>query len=136
MRKILLFTFFIVLFSLNYAQPSGTRGASNSQMVLSLDHKEYDFGNIKEGTKIAHSFTLTNNGSSEVYILDVETGCNCTSSDYPFDAIAPGEKAVINVVFDSAGKVGTQLKKILIVTDKGNLSCKLFGTVFPKNKNY
>ncbi len=136
MRSLLTFTFCIMLFLVNYAQSSGARGASYPKSALSLDHKEYDFGNIKEGTKVAHTFTLINNGYSDIYIMDVETGCNCTSSDYPLDAVAPGQKAVINVVFDSAGKVGTQLKKILIRTDKGDLSCKMFGTVFPKNKDY
>ena len=136
MRNSIIFSFFLMMCLSVLAQGSGTRGVSTPDATVSIQDKEYDFGNITEGTKVSHTFYLTNLGSTDIYIMDIETGCNCTASDYTLDAVKKGEKTPIHVVFDSDTKVGTQLKKIIVKTDKGSITCKMYGTVFPKNKNY
>lgn len=101
-----------------------------------MDHEEYDFGNVPEGTKVVHTFTLKNNGSEDLYIQDVDAGCNCTTTDYTFEAIAPGGSTPIKVTFDSNTKVGTQMKNVIISTNNGTKKVRLKGTVFPKDRNY
>ncbi len=135
--KILTLIFLLFVASSFVRGQTSTRGEGDTHTpTFYLDHVEYDFGNITEGVKVKHIFSLTNKGYDEIYIMDIETGCNCTASDYSLEPIAKGEKTNIVVEFDSDGKVGAQLKEIVIKTDKGDLVCKMFGTVFPKNKDY
>lgn len=121
--------------------PSPDKPSSNAMPTAKganpvMDHEEYDFGNVPEGTKVVHVFHLKNTGSEDLYIQDVDAGCNCTTTDYTFEPIAPGSSTPIKVTFDSNTKVGTQLKNVVISTNNGTKKVKLRGTVFPKDRNY
>lgn len=111
-------------------------GPKVSGMAAVMNHEEYDFGNIKEGAKVKHTFVLKNIGTQDLFIQDVDAGCSCTTADYSFEAIRPGGSTPIEVTFNSDTKVGTQLKKISIATNAGTKVVKMTGTVFPKDKKY
>lgn len=121
--------------------PSPEKSSSNAMPTAKgaipvMDHEEYDFGNVPEGTKVVHVFHLKNTGSEDLYIQDVDAGCNCTTTDYTFEPIGPGSSTPIKVTFDSNTKVGTQLKNVVISTNNGTKKVRLRGTVFPKDRNY
>lgn len=121
--------------------PSANTPASNAIQTTKgpipvMDQEEYDFGNISEGTKVVHVFQLKNTGGEDLYIQDVDAGCNCTTTDYTFEPIKPGASTPIKVTFDSNTKVGTQLKNVVISTNNGIKKVRLRGTVFPKDRNY
>lgn len=97
---------------------------------------EYDFGTVTEGAKVTHRFMLKNAGTEELYIMDVDAGCNCTATSYSFEPIKPGSSTPIDVVFDTNTKIGTQLKNVVISTNNGVKKARLKGTVMPKNKDY
>ena len=85
--------------------------------VASFEPTTFDFGEMNQGDKKTHTFTLTNNGKSELIIRRVRSSCGCTAVAPSKSVIAPGETAPIKVTFDSRGKRGRQSKSITVITN-------------------
>lgn len=82
--------------------------------VMTFTEMEHDFGNIKPGAVVEHTFTFKNTGKSPLVILNATSTCGCTVPDWPKEPIAPGAAGKINVEFDSRGKSGQVSKTITI----------------------
>ena len=78
---------------------------------------EHDFGQVKEGEKVAHTFEVMNTGKTGLLIQNVSPSCGCTTPKYDKKPILPGKKGMIEVVFDTKGRPGKQRKSILVVTN-------------------
>lgn len=85
--------------------------------VAVFEPKTHDFGEMKQGEKKSYTFTLTNEGKSELLIRRVRSSCGCTAVAPSTKVIAPGESAPIKVTFDSRGKRGRQSKSITVITN-------------------
>ena len=85
--------------------------------VANFDPTSSDFGDMKQGDKKSTTFTLTNNGKSDLIIRHVRSSCGCTAVAPSKSVVAPGESAPINVTFDSRGKRGRQSKSITVITN-------------------
>ncbi len=85
--------------------------------VANFSEMTYDFGDMKQGDKKDHTFSLTNNGKSELIIRNIRSSCGCTAVAPSKNVIAPGESAPIKVTFDSRGKRGRQSKSITVITN-------------------
>jgi len=85
--------------------------------VASFDPKTFDFGDMNQGDKKDCTFTLKNDGKSELIIRRVRSSCGCTAVAPSKSVIAPGESAPINVSFNSRGKRGRQSKSITVITN-------------------
>lgn len=84
---------------------------------VSLAEKVFDFGTVKEGTKITHDFKVTNTGKVPLLIQDATSTCGCTVPEINKKPIAPADSDIIHVVFDTKGKVGYQEKPVTIFTN-------------------
>jgi hypothetical protein len=107
--------------------------ASADAAVLTFEKPGYDFGKIKEGTKVHYDFKFKNTGKSPLIISNATATCGCTIPEPPKEPIQPGAEGVIKVVFDSTGKSGMQ-DKVITVTSNGNPSVNdvhLVGVVTP-----
>ncbi|GGG91585.1 hypothetical protein GCM10007415_27750 [Parapedobacter pyrenivorans] len=89
-------------------------GADSAAAVLEVENDSYDFGEVKEGEKVEHEFMFTNTGSSPLIISNVQASCGCTTPEYSKNPIAPGDKGMVKVVFNSAGQVGKQHKVVTV----------------------
>lgn len=87
---------------------------------ITFAEASYDFGDIKQGDKVEHTFTFKNTGTEPLILSNVLTTCGCTASDWPRDPIAPGKEGSITVRFNSAGKMGRQNKVVTIVSNATN----------------
>ena len=85
--------------------------------VAKFSEKNHDFGEMKQGDKMDHTFTLTNDGKSELIIRNVRSSCGCTAVAPAKKVIAPGESAPVKVTFNSRGKRGRQSKSITVITN-------------------
>lgn len=85
--------------------------------VAVFSEASYDFGDMKQGDKKDHTFSLKNNGKSELIIRNVRSSCGCTAVAPSKNVIAPGESAPIKVTFDSRGKRGRQSKTVTVITN-------------------
>jgi len=84
------------------------------QPTLILQQSSYDFGDIKQGEKVSHTFVLSNAGGDLLKISDVKASCGCTAAAPEKNELAPGESTNLVVTFNSAGRMGKQSKTIRI----------------------
>jgi hypothetical protein len=85
--------------------------------VAVFSQTSHDFGDMKQGDKKDYTFSLTNNGQSELIIRNIRSSCGCTAVAPSKNVIAPGESAPIKVTFDSRGKRGRQSKSVTVITN-------------------
>ncbi len=65
----------------------------------------HDFGDLKKGTKVSHTFEFVNDGKMPLTIDFAAGGCDCTKvDDYSKKAVGPGEKGFIKITFDTTEK--------------------------------
>ena len=82
---------------------------------LLMNETEHDFGTIDQGAKVTHVFTFVNDGSAPLVISRINTPCGCTAPSWSKEPIEPGKTGEITVTFNSAGKVGNQIKTLSII---------------------
>lgn len=64
---------------------------------------EIDLGEMTRGETRDTIFTFTNTGTEDL-VIEIASGCECTTLDWTRGSIAPGEQGVIDVHFDSTTK--------------------------------
>jgi len=104
------------------AQPGNNAAAAENQVptgpttTVVYEHTDFDFGTIKEGEKVRHTFKFKNTGSEPLIISNAKGSCGCTVPKWPSEPIAPGASSQIEVEFDSKGKAGNKQTKRVTVT--------------------
>lgn len=109
---------------------------AGSGAVISFKEKSVDFGDIVQGQKVEHTFTLTNSGTEPLIISNVAATCGCTVPSWPKEPIAPGNSAEIKVSFNSTGKMGKQNSVVRIYSNATEPIEKvsLISNVLPKTE--
>lgn len=108
MKKNILFTFFLF---------SSVMFAQLLQPKLVLQQNEFDFGDIKQGDVVTHTFVLSNSGGDLLKISNVQASCGCTAADPEKKELVPGESTNLTVKFNSAGRQGKQTKTVKIFSN-------------------
>ena len=95
-------------------------------------------GSVKFGETVSIPFKFKNTGNHPLFILSAQPGCGCTVTDFPKQAIAPGDEGTITAAFDSnKGHEGEFRKNINVSTNtKGSTSQVLYfmGTIYKEGK--
>ena len=92
--------------------------AQSESATLTFTEKAHEFGTIKQGDVVKHTFKYRNNSEEPIKITNVKPSCGCTVPSFSRDEIKPGETGEIFVKFNSAGKMGKQRKSITVMLDK------------------
>jgi hypothetical protein len=79
--------------------------------------KIFNFGKLAQGEKVDYTFNFKNTGLSDLIIRNVRASCGCTAANTSSNLIKPDESGSIKVIFNSAGKMGTQNKTITLITN-------------------
>lgn len=66
------------------------------------------------------SFAYANRSSQPLAITEVRPSCGCTVADYPDQALKPGQRGELNVVFDYGDRSGLQRHTITVNFDDGS----------------
>lgn len=108
-----------------------TATANENVGVIEFENTVYDFGTVKEGAKVDHSFKFKNTGTAPIILAQVSASCGCTTPDYTKEPILPGKEGEIKVSFDSQGQVGNQQKIVTISSNAENrvTTVQIKGTV-------
>lgn len=88
--------------------------APENAPVISFAETTYDFGTIKQGDVVEHTFKFTNTGKSPLIIESATASCGCTVPESPKEPIAPGNSGEIKVQFNSTGKAGMQSPMVTV----------------------
>lgn len=82
---------------------------------ISFEQMSYDFGTVKDGEMVHHTYKFKNTGDQNLVLINVTGSCGCTvPEDWPQYPIAPGETGEIKVVFNSSGRVGNVVKNVRV----------------------
>lgn len=82
--------------------------------AFKFERLEYDFGQIKEGDKVAYTYKFTNTGEAPLIVQGVQPSCGCTAPDWSKEPIPVGGSGFVKVEFDSNGKQGIQNKVVTV----------------------
>lgn len=90
--------------------------ATAKQAKCMADPNAFDFGKVKQGDILKHTFVLKNTESETITIKEVNTSCSCTSTKFDKKVIAPGEEAPIEIAFDTNGYSGVKKRQLFVHT--------------------
>ncbi len=97
-----------------------------AQGVLRWLDTEHDFGTFNEDLKrVECEMRAVNVGDSAVVIVNVNTTCGCTTSDYTREPIAPGDTAVVRLTYLATGRVGAFEKSAFVFTNTAQRKMRL-----------
>jgi hypothetical protein len=96
---------------------------------LFIDSPIYNFGTIKTGTKVRHSFKILNKSKIPLIIKSATTSCGCTVARIPNKPILFNHEDSIIAVFSSTMLPGMQNKVINIISNSidNNKSVTIIG---------
>ncbi|MFY9152125.1 MAG: DUF1573 domain-containing protein [Prolixibacteraceae bacterium] len=77
----------------------------------------HNFGPLTAGEVVSFTFIFRNEGTKTLIITDIDSGCGCMEVNIPQKNIDPGQEGQIEVIYNSAGEVGRQLKTITIFSN-------------------
>ncbi len=119
-------TVLIIVFGLLLKQAFGQDTKDETRLArIQFKELRYDFGDIKQGDKVSHTFEFTNSGNTPLVISEVKTTCGCTAPYWPREPIQPGASDKIEISFNSAGKSGKQHKVITVISNAATSPDKL-----------
>lgn len=138
------FFFLALTFSLGFgaanAQTSTSAPATNQKVVtagpiISFAENKHDFGSIKEGDVVKHTFKFKNTGNQPLVVSEVRVTCGCTTPDWTKTPVAPGQSGFITAQFNSTAKPGQNHKVITVVSNSvtGNTPISFTANVTPRN---
>ena len=91
--------------------------ATAEHPVFGLTSLEHDFGKVKAGEVLTHTFVLENHGSNVLVIEDVKPSCGCTKGDFD-KQIEPGKSGKITLTVSKTEKyVGPTLRTAVVTTN-------------------
>jgi len=83
---------------------------------IEVDNATLDFGEVREGDLVTHTFILSNAGDETLVIEKVNPWCGCTTiPSLSKTELAPGETAQLEAVLDTAGLGITTINKSITV---------------------
>ena len=85
--------------------------------TMEFDNVEHDFGTIKEGAVVEHTYMVKNTGEAPLIIQSAQPSCGCTVPDFSKDPIPVGGTGYVKAKFDSNGKQNVQNKSITITAN-------------------
>ena len=69
--------------------------------IITFAKEVHDYGNVKNGGDGTCTFEFTNTGTAPLLITNAKGSCGCTVPEWPKEAIAPGAKGEIKVVYNT-----------------------------------
>lgn len=93
---------------------------------MTFDQPIFDYGEVKEGTVVKHSFKFTNTGKVPLLINNAHSTCGCTVPKWPEKAVAPGESGEITVEFKTVDKLDFQEKPVTITANTYPSTTKVY----------
>lgn len=99
--------------------PNTANGVKDTSNVASAKFEvvSHDFGKIKSGDIVSHTFKFKSTGKVPLLIKDATSTCGCTVPEIPKEPIPPGQESEIKVRFNSENKSGFQTKNITVFTN-------------------
>ena len=99
------------------AAPGVEEESEASNASFQWESTLYNFGSIKQGDVVNHTFKFTNSGTEPLQIQSTSTTCGCTVPEHTKESIPPGGTGEVVVRFDSKGKSDQQNPVVTVVAN-------------------
>jgi len=76
--------------------------ALTAQSKIKFSDPKKNFGFVKKGEKVNLQYEFTNEGDQPLLITEAKAECSCTTVNWPKEPIAPKQKGIITVIFDTS----------------------------------
>lgn len=100
---------------------------------IAFDTPIYDFGEVKSGEVVKHTYVFTNVGGAMLQVSNVHASCGCTTAGEWTKQVEPGKTGSIPIQFNSGGFGGTVGKSITVTcndTNQPNVILQIKGKVW------
>lgn len=112
------FTFILIFFVYACSGKSKRlKEMDTSKGFIEFKQDSYSFGELTEGDVVGHRFKCFNSGVEPVHILHVDKTCGCTDVKYSKKPILPGDTTYVELIFDTKGWSGRQVKQVKVITN-------------------
>jgi hypothetical protein len=101
----------------NPVQPAAEAKPEGPLPAAQFSTLEHDFGTIKEGDVVEHTFAVKNTGEAPLIIQSAQPSCGCTVPDWTKEPIPVGGTGYVKAKFDSNGKPNAQNKSITVTAN-------------------
>lgn len=128
----LVITATLVVRSTGQPAPANAPATTNSGPRIQFESLNYDWGSVRQGTKVTHDYVFTNTGDAELQITGVHPGCHCTTVGEWTHQVEPGKTGVIPIRFDSTGFGGVIYRSTSVTCNdktQPTIGLQLHGTV-------
>lgn len=98
----------------NNGQNTSTPIENGRWAKFEIQKEFHNFGLLKDGELVSYPFWFKNSGDAPLKISGTEVDCGCVQVSAPENAIMPGDSAYVEVIYNSAGEVGKQLKTVTV----------------------
>lgn len=97
------------------AKPAAPADTQGKLPRIEITSREFDFGEVWEGTPASKDFTIRNVGEAPLTISARST-CGCTVATKPKSPLEPGESTKFSVTYDTK-RAGRARKKVILTTN-------------------
>lgn len=84
---------------------------------ITFEEEIHDFGTVREGEKLVHTFIFRNTGKENLLVKNVTSSCGCTVAKWTRNELYPEGRGEIEITFDTSGKPGKQVKTVTMETN-------------------
>ena len=105
---------------------SATKSEESGTAKFVFSEEIHNFGALNSGEIVSFTFVFKNEGTKTLLITDIDSGCGCTQVNIQEKSIAPGKEGRIEVIYNSSGEVGRQLKTITLISNAEQAKMLLF----------
>jgi hypothetical protein len=81
---------------------------------ISFSSYNHNFGQVIEGSVMSHDFRYYNTGALPLLVTRAIGSCGCIRAEFSDKILPPGDSAILNVIFNSQGRMGLQEKSVTI----------------------
>lgn len=110
------------------------KSSESGEAKFVFSEEIHNFGSLKAGEVVSFTFTFKNEGTGALIIDSIDSGCECTEVKIPDQPVQPGQEGHIEVIYNSAGEVGKQLKRIILFTNSEQAKKELYIKADVKNE--
>lgn len=94
-----------------------------------------DLGELTHGEIKTFPLEIENKGQGDLLIRKVFSSCSCLEFEYPSSPIAPGTTAILQVSFNSRGRIGEVEKDFVLITNspaQPEMTVNVTGKILPE----
>lgn len=99
------------------ALPGGPVSPTATGPKLQFEAPVYDFGKVRAGEPVKHTFIFTNLGDATLILANVQPSCGCTTAGEWTRQVEPGKTGTIPVQFNSGNYSGPVTKTVTVTSN-------------------